>query len=438
MERELITRLFGALPNDALTRLNDSLKQATMGQALVEQNQLLLPKKQRRRKRNNNKKRKPKTKKRNQPQPRFPPRRKSRLTLEYEDYTRLVASPFFSATVPLPFSNNPQPTERFLPFRGTFTERNVTLGAGGTVWFYFFGYPNQTLNDGMDGTAYHVEYGVDASGDRYIPGLPYDTAFGGGTAYGAAGYSNLGAVCTTNMNLANALYWDTPYPMVASPANGHMRAMQIAGGVRVINKTKGANRGGEVFSFQPGTNMPDLQNIESFARLPTFIEHGIDIEKPISLIPRPDIIGYRHAGVTSTGGNQRMTRPGIVVFIANTTDSIQQYTIELVAHFMVAGDGMTSLGTPPPQHPHMKNVHEATTTVLMNSAPSAETLPRVVAHVAEAHADPGNPSHLLNAKKAATGDSFLTKLTKAAGQVAEGFGAPIVGLGAAAGGAYAV
>jgi hypothetical protein len=314
-------------------------------------------------------------------------------------YFRVLARPFDApAGVRSPVSYNPAPSYIQTTLRSTYTNQNLGISSGYTAQLTLAPghgqtYPSTGLANlgigGLDAVSNHAMLQQIA-----VPGAPgFDEVSFGPLEYGDAGiprfaalgwldYTNVlnGVIPLSSGTTATALYWDNAAPYVALSTGGHSRWQLVAMGIRIVNITPEASRGGTVVTVQPNTssmplNVTGQAQLESF---PTFFDHGVgDRGIEVSWIPRPQDMSFWHTG-NSSGGPASSTwdNSGITVFL-NAAGAVQTYAVSVVCHWQIAGTLVNTIGSNSPHQPALKNVVEPTVAHALNSSASAAVLPKV-------------------------------------------------------------
>jgi len=212
----------------------------------------------------------------------------------------------------------------------------------------------------FDEVAYHAPF-FKAGGD------PLAVAVGPVTYVDVTGaaHNPCGSVISTGLALNSAqndlsggastsVGWNTPLPMTGDVRlEGHLRYKMLSMGVKFINTTPELSRGGSFVSFQPVTVCDILTPQSKNAVHPSFKDWGPE-GCSISWIPRLRDLSYWHpsAGAVLTSGvatgpivTNTATGAGIVVFINNPTGGVQNYDVEIVAHWEISGYSVQSLSS---------------------------------------------------------------------------------------------
>lgn len=193
--------------------------------------------------------------------------------------------------------------------------------------------------------------------------------------------------------------WDVPLPYVA-PTNfaDILRWRCTAIGIRIRNVTPAINKGGSVVTVQPtfGASSYGLSgSVSDFAVEPSFRDHGTeDVE--VSYIVKPRDLSYNYPEAGDAGGVPGSL--GLYIFLANKTANAQQYDLEIVYHWQVAGDFVFQISRPNPHSVVAKGVFEPAVTSAQATAGSAhQVLPEVAK--ASSALPPSMASELLSSVK---------------------------------------
>jgi hypothetical protein len=323
------------------------------------------------------------------------------------DWARLVSNPFVGTnTVRCPLNFNPAPS--YLSFPVTLVDNqaaglSVSAGFARQLFLWpghaqLYGAPvvvgstgSGNLGD-MDEVAFHAPFKTIA-GSLYSIG-PLNSYDAGGAIRTASmrhlspdALTALGGVVTSCANGSGGL-WDNPLPLTADPrAAGHMRWKMISMGIKIINTTPAANRGGNVVSVQPATvvDMANFTSQSQFDSHPSFTVWGDASEEvTICWTPRPRDLAFWHstpiagsAGVGAT--DSTLIGPAIVVWFNAPSAFNQTYTLEIVTHFEIAGYAVQTFSSPAPSLSTPLGPVQAALTAHVNSSPTAEGFVHTVA-----------------------------------------------------------
>lgn len=183
--------------------------------------------------------------------------------------------------------------------------------------------------------------------------------------------------------------WSVPYPVEGSTMSGHLRSKALSFGIKIINNTAMALRSGNIVTvapyYFPPSDRSGNTNQSFFVDEPSFQVHSVDGEVCLFVPLDDEAQSFHHPGWTSEGqdsGNDHLVMESPVdigdmllfaqrfVWINNPTAESQNYTIEIVAHWEIAGTAVKALAKPVPL---FSGTSEKATTVVQayrNTTPS--------------------------------------------------------------------
>lgn len=221
----------------------------------------------------------------------------------------------------------------------------------------------------LDPTAYHAMWqyigGTAAANRRPIGPVEVEVVSGGGT------YAQP-SIGTMTTNLSPGTYTDVstggttssidvdtnlPYYSNGEQAHGeHLRQMMSSMGIKITNTTVGSNRGGNIVSVQPDMSM--LPSPGSQGRLKIYRswrQHGTGEEGiTITWLPRFEDLAYwhtapvDHVNAYALSTTDKLNGGAIFVFLNNTSSATQNYAIEIIQNFQLAGGNVQSVSTEDP------------------------------------------------------------------------------------------
>lgn len=397
----------------------------------------------------------------------------------WEKWVRALARPFDHRGVQCPVNANPAPSNIVLSPSVLANDLNITVASNATRQIVLFpGHGVQSQGAlGVDnatapaGTTYKAtagpgdEFAVHSRLQSYsatsvvpvgtgsVGPVPYNLGFsvsgvetpytmnpmlglvsgnGGGGTDLPAGY----ATCFTCGAVSGGVHWDpippdVPVGLTGQSSSGHMRHKLTSMGVRVVNQTPVAERGGNIVTVQPtnkfynaGTGPNYTFHQSAMDLYPTYRVHSNQCD--LSWVPRPEDLAFSHPAV-GTASEATLTdallaegycytdHAAIYVFLNNPTANAQTYTLEIVQNYDLAGQGVTQLGQEAEHHPQLLPAVQKGIAVATGTG----------SHIGQAMVD-GAKSALMNAagEVSARAQSSLTAFAKTLpGRVAGAFGA---------------
>jgi hypothetical protein len=298
-------------------------------------------------------------------------------------YMDLVAKPFDCPLVRCPVQMNEVPTDKTTLARTTFVAPNITVPNGTTRQYACM--PGHGFETSQDSVANHFHLQT-INATPYIYGPMTDS--GPNVACGGNDINGITLGTFSRMTNVAGMYpltYNTPLPYLSKgDFSHHSRWRLLSCGVRIENTTAESTRGGNVISVMPDNSVSAAFTEQAhFGVFDTFqiSSEANEGTLEIAWIPRPrDLAFWHHAtsGTPSTSNDDA----GLLVWINNPTAVTQNYAVEWIWNWELAGESLsavTSLSVPTPAD---RQVVEPTLAVARAHSKNASHMPHIAHAVA--------------------------------------------------------
>lgn len=306
-----------------------------------------------------------------------------------DSFLKQLSDPFNHSGAKNPAPNNVVPTVR--SFTAT-TTANFEMGVGTNTSQMVF-YPGHTFpeaTDPLDSMAAHSrgqQVGPVTGTEKWVIGPLPGTTDPRATCILGKEAVTLNTVATdTSVAGFTAIPWDNAIGMTAlEGASGHTRWTCTGFGVRIWNETPEAERAGSVtyaqpnFSFAPASGGTQKE----YAKFPTYevtTRANTDDGLEIVWIPKPQDLAFWHSHTTSYSNG--ISDAALVVFLNNRSTNAQNYRVEAVYHWQIAGESVNQLSSEDVLIPQAKNVLQPAVSIAAAHANSGSAIHSAARHVA--------------------------------------------------------
>lgn len=313
------------------------------------------------------------------------------LVPRLERWLKLLARPFATPICKCPINYNPVPSFMTSLARTTVTNANLVVTAGQCSQYAIFGgHGLSSETASMDGVAYHARQQTIGAATNYSIG-PMGLTGLTTPAIGVHSYGLAVGAARANGNTVQdlPLTYDVALPYLATASeSGHSRWKLIAMGARFENMTAMNYRAGNIVTVQPsnkGSFGVDPTNQATQASNPSFTisEDANSGTFEVSWIPRPEDLGFWHTlSGTEEGATGALNHAGLFIWINNPSSGDQQYEVQFVFHWELAGSYLNAVSSPSIHQPADKNVVEPVIDLARFTSSGAQHAVEFAKHVA--------------------------------------------------------
>jgi len=269
----------------------------------------------------------------------------------------------------------------------TISQGQVTVNTNQSFQIAMFaGNVGQVVTRPGDAEAFHTSL-VNIGGVNYSPGpLPYSD--GVTTTVGSLGTmvllaSGAATLITSTGGTAN-LAVANPLPITAGGKYNHVRWELVGAGIRLLNVTPDATRGGSVVYCHPTTSVQDFTTQREFSRFDSYtITDANSTTLEIAWAPRPMDLAFWHTIPASDGSVSSVGNQEAAIFVwLNAPAQDQTYSYEVICHWELAGPLVNPMATPTVLQPLDRGIVEPSLQIAQSADAGAHNIQAIAEHVA--------------------------------------------------------